>query len=132
MEPPEQYKGRILIIEDSEDLLEMLEFILRTNNYEPFGKTHPDDIYDFVSNTSIDLLLLDVSLKHANGRDICKKLKADPQTGYFPIILMSANPKFLIDFDECEADGIIEKPFGLNVLLDEINRVIHNGKYHTS
>lgn len=130
MKPLEPYKGRILVIEDSEALLEMLEFVLRTHNYEVFCKNHVGDIYDFVLNTNIDLLLLDVSLRDADGRDICKKLKSNPHTNYFPVILMSANPALLDDFVDCDADAVIEKPFGLNILLSEISKVIHHGKFH--
>jgi DNA-binding response OmpR family regulator len=128
MEPLELYKGRILVVEDSAELLEMMEFVLRIHNYQVVSKNHADDIYDFVLNNNIDLLLLDVNLNDENGRDICKKLKADTETGYFPVILMSADAKSLHDFGECKADDIIEKPFGLNVLLAKINAVISNWK----
>lgn len=121
----ELYRGRILIIEDSTDLLEMLDFVLRINNYEVFAKNNADDIYDFVLDTNIDLLLLDVCLWGTHGRDICKKLKADPETAYFPVILMSANPKLLYDFRECDADAVLDKPFDLTVLFSKIDSVIN-------
>jgi len=125
MNSPEQYKGRILIVEGSEDLLEMLEFVLRINHYEVFCKKTADDVHDFVLDNNIDLLLLDVCSWGIHGRDICKKLKADCETAYFPVVLMSSNPKLLYDFRECDADGVIDKPFGLTVLLSKISAVIN-------
>jgi len=125
MDLQEQYKGRILIVDDSADLLEMLDFILRINHYEVFAKNNAVDVYDFVLNNNIDLLLLDVNTWSIKGRKICKKLKADPETAYFPVILMSSDPNLLYDFRECNADGVMDKPFELDVLLSKINACIN-------
>ena len=124
MRPAILSKASILIIDDSEELLEVLTLILERQGYAVITKNCAKDITSFVQNTHIDLLFLDVLLLGIDGRDICKELKSDPATAYFPIILMSATPKYLLDFKVCNADDFLEKPFDINFLLSKIDGVL--------
>ena len=117
-------KRSILIIDDSEELLEVFAMILEKHGYEVITKPNSTDISFFVQANTIDLLFLDVFLPGTNGRDICRELKSNPETSYFPIILMSATPENLIDFGECLADDFIEKPFDLDLLTEKLNSVL--------
>ncbi len=114
-------KTRILIIDDSQQLLEALKMVLETGDHEVIIKTSTEDVFDFVQHTKIDILLIDVLLEGVNGKHICKELKSNLLTSYFPIILMSATPEYMVDFKECDADGILEKPFDINFLVAKIN-----------
>jgi DNA-binding response OmpR family regulator len=114
---------RILVIDDSEELLDVLSLILARQGYTVIIKNSPDGIADFVQRNHIDLLLLDVILMGNNGRHVCRSLKSDHRTDYFPIILMSATPQLLLNLDECIADGRLEKPFDISLLL----RKVENG-----
>lgn len=113
----------ILIVDDSEELLEVLKIILEKNGHEVITKNSPAGIGNFVQQNKIDLLLLDVYFGEggANGRDICKELKSNPPTSYFSILLMSVTYDHVDTFEECRADGFIEKPFDLHDLLEKIN-----------
>jgi DNA-binding response OmpR family regulator len=111
----------ILIVDDSEELLEVLSIILEKNGHEVITKNSPADINNFVQANKIDLLLLDVVLGEANGKDVCKELKSNPLTNYFPILIMSGAYSHLDDLKECGADAYIEKPFDLHDLLEKIN-----------
>ena len=53
----------------------------------------------------------------ANGRIICKDLKANPLYSNIKVILFSASPTKLDNYEECNADGILPKPFELGQLL---------------
>lgn len=48
----------------------------------------------------------------------------NPRDNEVTLILFSASPKDLIDFDECGADGVIEKPFDIKDLVEKINGAI--------
>jgi len=114
----------ILIIDDSKELLEVVELILEKQGYNAITQTSSIDIVAFVKEIKIELLILDVVLNGTNGRDICKQLKSNPATNYFPIILMSASPEYLRDHKECDADGIIEKPFDIRGLLSKVEKLV--------
>jgi DNA-binding response OmpR family regulator len=114
-------KAKILVIDDSEELLDVFKLIIKKPDWDVIVKASADDLVSFVQQNKIDLLILDVLLKDSNGRTVCKELKSNKLTDYFPVILMSASPEYLIDFRACDADGFIEKPFDINTVLNKIN-----------
>ncbi len=122
-----QSKLRILVIDDSEELLDVLSIVLKKNGYDVITKTNTADLKDFLQQTRIDILLMDVVINEINGRDICRELKSDPATSYFPILIMSVHASKLIDFEECLANGVIEKPFDLSELAGKINSSLNKG-----
>ena len=80
-----------------------------------------------VAEEKIDLLILDVILNGSNGRQICRDLKSNGKTNYFPIMLMSASPEYLAHPEVCQADDIIEKPFDIKALVKKIDGLLKNG-----
>ena len=66
-------------------------------------------------------MLLDVRLENVSGRFICKELKSNPRTAYFPIILISAFAQYASSYKECGADDFLEKPFNLDELISKVN-----------
>jgi DNA-binding response OmpR family regulator len=125
-------KLTILIIDDSAELLEVFKIVFEKQGYNIITKSSSADIIAFIQNNSIDILLLDVFLDNINGRHICKQLKSDPSTNYFPIVLMSASPENLQDLDECNADGYIEKPFDIKYVVKKIEDLLVNSKKQKS
>jgi DNA-binding response OmpR family regulator len=117
-------KLTILIIDDSAELLEVFKLVFEKQGYNIITRSSSADIFTFIQNNTIDILLLDVFLNRINGRDVCKQLKADASTNNFPIVLMSASPENLQDLDECSADGYIEKPFDIKYLVKKIETLL--------
>jgi DNA-binding response OmpR family regulator len=119
-------KKNILIIDDAQELLQVLELILGRFGYDVVIKNCPEGVSEFVQNTKVDLLLLDVRLRGVNGRFICQELKSNAKTNYFPVILMSSYSSSLTNLGECGADGFIEKPFNLDELISKVNKIINS------
>ncbi len=112
----------ILVIDDSKELLEVVQLICEKQGYDAITNTSSIDIAAFVTEHKIDLLIIDVILNGENGRDICKELKSNAGTNYFPIILMSASSEHLSDHGDCDADDIIEKPFDIKTLFGKVGK----------
>ena len=123
-------KRTILIIDDSEELLDVLEPALKKCGYNVVVKSAPGNIEVFVQKTKIDLMLLDVRLENVSGKFICNELKSNPKTDYFPIILISAFAKYAASYKECGADDFLEKPFNLDELITKVNVQVHAHESH--
>jgi DNA-binding response OmpR family regulator len=118
-------KPSLLVIDDCVEILEIFKLVFETKGYQVITKKSAIDIFIFVENNKIDILILDIILNGVtSGRRICKELKSNPLTNYFPIILISASPELLFDFRECDADGFIEKPFDLEVAVRKIDSLL--------
>jgi DNA-binding response OmpR family regulator len=111
--------ANILIVEDYEDLLDFLSILIRQHKFDVRGVKNIKELKECLTEFVPDIILLDVLLSTSNGRDICREIKLTNKNAV--IILMSANPKLLVDYEECGADAVIEKPFVLKEVLKMIN-----------
>ena len=132
LRPSANYKpdrmNKLLILDDSDDLLYAMKYILENNGYIVKILNHAGNISSEIIEFVPDILILDVNLGDENGREICKKIKMNPETKDLPVILFSSYPKSLDNYRECLANDIIEKPFDLKYLLQKISCVLANSK----
>ncbi len=71
------------------------------------------------------LILLDVFLTGIDGLDICRQLKANPNTKDIPIIIFSAYPRVAQKvIYEYGADDFIAKPFEMEDLVNKVHSVL--------
>jgi DNA-binding response OmpR family regulator len=113
---------RILIVEDNLDLRDFLIILLQLNNFEVQGASSEVEVFTRLITFKPHVILLDVLLGRDNGRNICKEIKQRYKD--IAVILLSANPKLLLDHEECNADDVIEKPFNNQDILNKIKKVL--------
>ena len=103
--------ANVLVLDDSKELLQMLKTIFQLHNYEVRTALTKSSLMAHIDIFKPDIILMDVLLNGSNGREICKELKASDDTKNIPVILLSGSHEQLRNFNECNADDIIEKPF---------------------
>ena len=113
------HQANILVIDDSEPLLEAFQYILKYSGYKVKGMLTSHNLFRQIFNERPDIILLDVRLNDTDGREICKSVKSNPDTQNIQIILMSADSKAL-ECNDCEADAILQKPFN----IADVRRII--------
>lgn len=114
----------ILVFDDSVELLEIFNILFSMNGYKVRTALNITMFKHHMNNRYPDIILLDVLLAGQDGRVICRQLKTDKRTKHIPIILISANPKTLNDYQEYFADNVLEKPFDIQTLIIKINEVM--------
>jgi DNA-binding response OmpR family regulator len=118
-------KKRILIIDDDPGILVPLELLLQDAGYDVETSTKNGEFVEAaVMNQPPDLIILDILLSGHDGGTICKQLKSQEHTHHIPIILISAHPNARVISDEAGADGFLEKPFDVDVLLEQIEHLL--------
>ncbi len=115
--------AKILIADDSPDLVDFLALLLKRKGNEVASICDSADLEDKLAVFTPDIILLDVRLKYASGRDICRQIKTGEITNHIKVILMSASPELLQNYSECGADGIVEKPFDIVKLCEIVESV---------
>ncbi|HEV8083188.1 MAG TPA: response regulator [Chitinophagaceae bacterium] len=116
--------GRIMIVDNSADLLETKEYILNRNRYTVKTLTNGYDIKKEIIEFQPQLLLLDIFLADEDGRNICEELKKDETTKHVSILVFSSSHEPLKNFESYYADGFIDKPFDLKKLLKKITSLL--------
>jgi two-component system phosphate regulon response regulator PhoB len=109
----------ILIIEDDPDIMDIMTYILREEGYQVFPSL-TNVSRDYISELSPSLILMDNRLAAGYGRDFCRKLKDDPSTRHFPVVLVSAVNDLAALADHSGAGGYLNKPFDLAELLNMV------------
>lgn len=111
---------RILIIDDDVDLLFLGSSLLKQRGFDVFSLSKADETLETVKSFRPDLILLDVKLGNLDGRDICLRLKSNPDTSFIKIILYSAFPETSVEYPKYGADDFIVKPYEFNHLVERI------------
>ena len=116
---------KILIADDDIDILTLLKLTLGMQGFTVEAISNWKDIIARIQQFSPDLILLDVSLGGADGRDICKTLKLQNDTRHIPVILFSANLEMGESIQDCMAQAFIAKPYTLSHFLSTIRTHIN-------
>ncbi|MCJ8210280.1 response regulator [Mucilaginibacter sp. RS28] len=114
---------RILAIDDDEDILEVIQLILEDSGYEVETLSDYRLMFDKIKEHTPDLILMDIMLGPADGRELCRYIKLGKDTHEIPVIMISASHE-LNDVlrQECAPDDFISKPFDIHVLLRKIQK----------
>ena len=116
----------ILIVEDEEDLTLLLRYNLEAAGYEVETVARGDEADLRFKERTPDLVILDWMLPGLSGIEICRRLRARPDTKALPIIMLTARG------EESErvrglstgADDYIVKPFSLPELMARVSALL--------
>jgi len=115
-----------MIADDDPGILDAVGIMLEFEGYEVQSTLNGSTLLNMESKFA-DLLLLDIWMSGADGRDICKQLKQKPATSKIPIVLISASKDIERSAMEAGADDFLEKPFDIEVLLAKIEGNLKRG-----
>jgi len=121
---------KILIIEDNEEISNMLNQLLRKNDYETVSAYSGTEGL-LLHSKEIDLILLDLMLPGKNGEEVIRELK---EIHSVPVIVMSAihDMDKKLDLFNLGADDYVTKPFHNEELLARIKVHLRNHKNEDS
>jgi DNA-binding response OmpR family regulator len=114
----------ILLVEDIESIIKGLTYSLEKSNYKLVIKTTIKDTKEYLlSNTNIDLIIIDITLPDGNGFDLfvntIKNLK-------IPTIFLTAKDEEddIVKGLDIGAEDYITKPFSTREVIARINRIL--------
>ena len=113
-------KKRIVVIEDDETIREVLQLILERAGYSV--DQYKDGKSIFAGNINGDLFIIDRRLPGADGLDICRHIRSQPNAAQVPIIVLSATPGLHNIIHDAGASEFIEKPFSSSSLIATIKK----------
>ena len=119
-------KAAILIVEDEEALTEVLRYNLEADGYEVGTVARGDEADLLLKEKTPDLVILDWMLPGLSGIELCRRLRARPETKQLPIIMLTARG------EESErvrglatgADDYIVKPFSVPELSARVRALL--------
>ena len=123
MGAPAPSNGRILFVEDEESISQPFADALRRAGYEPLVTTTGAEALELVEDSEPDLVLLDLGLPDADGRDVCRELRRRSDV---PIVMLTARGTETdrIVGLELGADDYVVKPFSAREVISRIRAVL--------
>ena len=117
---------KILIVDDEQDIVESLKFVLEASDYTCYCAYNGEDGLRMAKEIMPDLMILDVMMPKINGYKISRLLKYDNKYKNIPILMVTARSQEedkLIG-EETGVDEYITKPFEFSDIIEAINRYI--------
>lgn len=117
---------KILVIDDEQDIVESLKFVLEAEGYECYTAFNGEDGLKRAKELVPDLIMLDIMMPKMNGYKISRLLKFDNKYKDIPIIMLTARSQEedkLIG-QETGANEYITKPFELDEVIATVNNYL--------
>jgi len=120
-------KAKILVIEDTKEMIEFIRFILEGDEFDVVAAQGGQEGLDLAQAERPDLILLDLMMPGISGWQVYRQLKADDGLKDIPVIVVTARGETadrVRGLHVARVDDYIAKPFTGSELLDSINHVL--------
>ncbi len=109
---------RVLVVEDEDDIRDLVEMNLRRAGFEVLPAADGATALDLARVHQPPIVLLDLMLPDMSGKDICRRLRADPQMEDAYVIMLTARTEEedRVGGFEVGADDYVTKPFSVKEL----------------
>jgi two-component system phosphate regulon response regulator PhoB len=109
----------VLLVEDESAQREVLTYNLEAEGFTVASAASGDEALLMVQEEAPDLILLDWMLPNVSGIEVCRQIKARPETRGIPVIMLSARSEELdrVRGLETGADDYVVKPYSVAELM---------------
>jgi two-component system phosphate regulon response regulator PhoB len=122
--------AKILIIEDEADILDLVEFNLAQAGYKTIKAADGLTGLNLARKERPELIVLDLMLPGLEGKEICRRIRQDPDLKATPIVMLTAKADEIdriIGF-ELGADDYLTKPFSVRELVLRVKAVLRRAQ----
>lgn len=118
---------KVLLVDDDVSLVKTASIFLKDEGYQVLEAFNGEQGLEIATSELPDIIILDIEMPPGiSGPEVCRRLRALPETADIPIIFLTAK----VDLDAMEAtidqdaQGYILKPMSGFDLLDKIDEVL--------
>jgi CheY-like chemotaxis protein len=117
----------ILVCEDEKDVARLVVEAVGSLGYGWIRAADGAEGFSLAKGYRPDLVLTDALMPRIDGRELCRMLKADPDTGQIPVIVMTSlyvSQKYRFEALQLGADEYLVKPFERGHLAQLLGRFV--------
>jgi two-component system, sensor histidine kinase and response regulator len=124
---PKSKIDRILIVDDSPEILSVTDAILSSAGYETIAYGDGLIALQIMELLPPDLIILDVNMPIIDGYEMTKRIRSNSTWDLTPILLFTSLARSQAVFGlDCGADDLLRKPVSIEELLGKVSLLLHS------
>ena len=118
---------KILVVDDEREVRNLLTDYLTGKGYEVIQASNGEEALELAEKNEPQVILLDVKMPGIDGVETCRRLRAEEQTRYIPVIMATAFGTTETEATDAGVDDFVNKPFEMKDLAIRISSVLRIG-----
>ena len=120
----------ILVVEDEVDILDLISYNLKQSGFSIIAVGSGEEALEVASEENFSLVLLDLMLPGIDGLEVCRLLRAKPETKNIPVLMLTARTEEVdrIVGLELGADDYLTKPFSPRELVLRVRAILRRAE----
>ena len=116
--------AKVLIVDDNDSFRRLNAEFIKMDGYQVLTARNGRETLNLVQQEHPDILLLDIMMPGIDGYEICRQIKADPDTQHTLVVMVTAlPPSERFKSYQAGADEHVTKPLQSRQLRDLIKRL---------
>ena len=116
----------VLVVDDEPFILDILSLFLCDEGFNVQAVNSNDDAINYLNTNSFDLILIDLHMDGMPYQDFIKYIRNTDSFSDIPILVVTGMPDKLDQKYRDLVQGIIEKPFSPELIIDNIRSLLPN------
>ncbi|OGX36635.1 MAG: hypothetical protein A3G91_03840 [Omnitrophica WOR_2 bacterium RIFCSPLOWO2_12_FULL_50_9] len=120
----------ILVIDDEIDLLEMIQFQLKSKGFKVIIAQNGKEALEHLKTVKPHLIVLDMNMPEIGGIEFYKKICDRHGKPQYAILVLTARANMEQLFKDLDVEGFMPKPFEIDHLVQKVEAIVQKGGGH--
>ena len=117
----------VLVVDDESTIRDLLNIFLPTKGLKVILAANGEEALELAKKNIPKIILLDIKMPGIDRMETCRRLRAEEQTRYIPVIMVTAFGTTKTEATDAGADDFISKPFDMEDLALRLKSAIRIG-----